>query len=132
MASTSSIGRGGSKGSAITTRSGAVATWWRAQKGELARDAIIGFVVGVVLFLGACWWDARLQARQDALASAIADRQDGVARDLANQAEVLENTRFVRQLATSTGAAPKPFGYINLRGAQLAGLELVCVRPTSR
>ena len=50
-------------------------------------------------FFGACWWDARLQTRQDALASAIADRQDRLARDLANQAEVLENTRFVRQLA---------------------------------
>jgi hypothetical protein len=37
---------------------------------RVAKDAIIGFVIGVVLFLGACWWDARLQARQDALASA--------------------------------------------------------------
>lgn len=127
MASTSSIGRGGSKGSAITTRSGAVATWWRAQKGELARDAIIGFVVGVVLFLGACWWDARLQARQDALASAIADRQDGVARDLANQAEVLENTRFVRQLAMMKGVLLKPFANIDLKGAELGGLNLQCV-----
>jgi len=103
-----------------------VATWWRVQRGDLAKDAMIGFVVGVVLFLGACWWDARLQARQDALASAIADRQDDLARDLANQAEVLENTRFVRQAATSTGTAAKPFASINLHGGQLAGLELLC------
>jgi hypothetical protein len=118
-------------------RPAAVATWWETQKGELARDAIIGFVVGVVLFVGACWWDARLQARQDALASAIAnrqdelakaiaERQDGLSRDLANQAEVLENTRFVRQIATSEGDTPKPFASINLRGAQLGGLVLGC------
>jgi uncharacterized protein YjbI with pentapeptide repeats len=137
MASSSSIGRPTSKGSAIATRFDRVATWWRAQRGELAKDAIIGFVVGVVLFLGACWWDARLQARQDALASAIAnrqdelakaiaDRQDGLSRDLANQAEVLENTRFVRQIATSKGDTPKPFASINLSGAELGGLSLAC------
>jgi uncharacterized protein YjbI with pentapeptide repeats len=126
MASTSSIRRAGSKGSAITTGPGAVATWWREQRGDLAKDAIIGFVIGVVLFLGACWWDARLQARQDALASAIADRQDDLARDLANQAEVLENTRFVRQVATTKGNTPKPFASINLGGAQLGGLNLGC------
>lgn len=107
-----------------------MARWWRAQKGELAKDAIIGFVVGVVLFLGACWWDAKLQARQDELASTIANRQDGLARDLANQAEVLENTRFVRQLATSDGGAPKPFASINLHGAELGGLNLECADTT--
>ena len=80
-----------------------MATWWREQRGDLAKDALISVVVGVALFFGACWWDARLQARQDALASAIADRQDELARDLANHAEVLENTRFVRQIATSRG-----------------------------
>lgn len=81
---------------------------------------------GVALFLGACWWDARLQARQDALASAIADRQDDLARDLANQAEVLENTRFLRQQATSTEKTPKPFANMNLIGAELGGLYLSC------
>jgi uncharacterized protein YjbI with pentapeptide repeats len=115
MASTSSIGRAGSKGSALPTRPGAVATWWREQRGELAKHAIIGFVVGVVLFLGACWWDARLQARQD-----------GLSRDLANQAEVLENTRFVRSIATSKEDTPKPFASINLHGAELGGLNLGC------
>jgi hypothetical protein len=63
------------------------------QRGDLAKDALISVVVGVVLFLGACCWDARLQARQDELttniaarqddlAKAIADRQDGLARDM--------------------------------------------------
>ena len=108
------------------SRHGAVAAWWRVQKGDLAKDAMIGFLVGIVLFLGACWWDARLQARQDALATAIADRQDGLARDLANQAEVLENIRFVRQIATSREKTAKPFASINLQGAELAGLFLTC------
>ena len=110
----------------LTFRFGAVARWWRVHRSDLAKDAIIGLVVGVVLFLGACWWDARLQARQDAFASAIADRQDDLARDLANQAEVLENTRFVRQIATSDGDMTKPFASINLVGAQLEGLSLRC------
>jgi uncharacterized protein YjbI with pentapeptide repeats len=123
--------------SAITTRPGAVVTWWREQKGDLAKDALISVVVGVALFLGACWWDARLQARQDELASTIADRQDGLAkaiadhqddlaRDLANQAEVLENTRFVRSIATSKEETPKPFASINLHGGELGGLNLGC------
>jgi uncharacterized protein YjbI with pentapeptide repeats len=79
-----------------------------------------------VLFLCACWWDARLEARQDRLTSATADRQDRLSRDLANQAEVLENTRFVRSIATSKEETPKPFASINLRGAELGGLELGC------
>jgi uncharacterized protein YjbI with pentapeptide repeats len=126
VASSSSILRARSRASARTTRVGTVASWWRAHKGDLIKDAIIGFLVGVVLFLGACWWDARLQARQDALSSAIADRQDRLARDLANQAEVLENTRFVRSIATSKEEMPKPFASINLHGAELGGLSLGC------
>jgi hypothetical protein len=51
-------------------------------------------------------WDARL-----------ADRQDRLARELADRAEVLENTRFVRQVAIEE-AAVKPFGGLNLRGAE--------------
>jgi uncharacterized protein YjbI with pentapeptide repeats len=85
-------------------------------RGDLVKDLIIGVVVGVLLLFGAMWWDAKL-----------VDRQDGLARDLAHQAEVLENTRFVRQLATSNTKAPKPFANINLEGAQLGGLELACI-----
>ena len=119
MASTSSIGHAGSKGSAITTRPGAVARWLRAYRGDLVKDLIIGVVVGVLLLFGAMWWDAKLVDRQEDLAKAIAERQDGLARDLAHQAEVLENTRFVRQVATSGGWRWKPFTSINLGGAQL-------------
>jgi hypothetical protein len=105
-----------------------VATWWRVQRGDLAKDALISVLVGVVLFLGACWWDARLQARQDDLAKSIANRQDDLARDLANHAEVLENTRFVREIGTSGGWRWKPFADINLGGAELGGLTLICAR----
>lgn len=98
--------------------------------------------MGVALLFGAWWWDAKLVARQDALASeiaarqddlakSIADRQDDLARDLANQAEVLENTRFVRSIATSEEETPKPFASINLHGAELGGLDLGC-RPRPR
>ena len=126
MTSTSSIGRAGSKGSAITTRPGAVARWWRAHRGDLAKDLIIGVVTGVLLLFGAMWWDAKLVDRQNGLARSIADRQDVLAQDLAHQAEVLENIRFVRQVATSNGKAPKPFANINLEGAELGGLKLEC------
>jgi uncharacterized protein YjbI with pentapeptide repeats len=106
-----------------------VATWWHTHRGGLAKDLIIGVVVGVLLLLGAMWWDAKLVDRQNGLAKAIADRQDHLAQDLANQAEVLENTRFVRQLATAEGGEmPKPFASINLRGAELDGLYLGCKR----
>jgi uncharacterized protein YjbI with pentapeptide repeats len=126
MASSSSVRPAAFRGSVSTSRLGTVAGWWRAQRGDLVKDAIIGFLVGVVLFLCACWWDARLEARQDRLTSAIADRQDRLSRDLANQAEVLENTRFVRSITTSKEETPKPFASINLRGAELGGLELGC------
>jgi hypothetical protein len=130
MASSSSIRPARLTGSLRTRRLGAVASWWRGQRGDLAKDAIIGVVVGVLLLLGAVWWDTKLQARQDALETAIADRQDGLAKaiadrqdrlaqDLAKQAEVLENTRFVRQIATSAGDTPKPFTSINLRARSL-------------
>jgi uncharacterized protein YjbI with pentapeptide repeats len=45
--------------------------------------------------------------------------------------EVLENVRFVRQVA-SDGKALKPFNGINLKEAQLGGLDLSCERLGSR
>ena len=133
MASSSNIRPARSKRPARARRFGAVAAWWRLQRGDLAKDAIISVVVGVpapfrrhVVGRQASGTAGRIgdaiAARQDVLAKSIADRQDDLARDLANQAEVLENTRFVRQIATSKGKTPKPFASINLRGAQLGGL----------
>jgi uncharacterized protein YjbI with pentapeptide repeats len=127
MASSSSIRPARLTGSLRRIRFGAVAGWWQVQRGDLAKDLIIGVVVGVFLLLGGMVWDARLADRQNDLAKAIAKGQEDQARNLANQAEVLENTRFVRQIATSEGREmPKPFASINLRGAELGGLYLGC------
>jgi hypothetical protein len=54
-----------------TSHFGAVAAWWQRHKGDLAKEAIIGLVVGVLLLIGGWVWDARLQARQEALERAI-------------------------------------------------------------
>ncbi len=77
-------------------------------------------------FLAPCGGTQSSSDRQNDLAKAIADHQDDLAQDLANQAEVLENTRFVRSIATSKEETPKPFASINLRGAELGGLGLGC------
>jgi uncharacterized protein YjbI with pentapeptide repeats len=126
MASTSSIGRAGSKGSAITTRPGALATWWRAQKGEWPRTPSLASLLASCSFLAPVGGTRGCRHGRTHWRAQIADRQDGLARDLANQAEVLENTRFVRQIATSRGRTPKPFASMNLSGAQLGGLLLIC------
>ena len=47
MASSSGIRPAALKGSVSTSRLGAVAAWWRAHKGDLAKEAIIALVVGV-------------------------------------------------------------------------------------
>ena len=48
--------------------------------------------------------------------------------------QVLENTRFVRQVALDTEATVQPFGGLALAGAQLAGLDLSCrvLGPSAR
>ena len=55
--------------------------------------------------------------------SRLAARQDRVARDLANRAEVLENLRFVRSTLTA-GLSLKPFAGLDLRGARWASAGL--------
>jgi uncharacterized protein YjbI with pentapeptide repeats len=44
--------------------------------------------------------------------------------ELANQVEVLENTRFARQLAIEVPSGPKPLTRVNLAGAPLNSLNL--------
>lgn len=89
-------------------------TWWNSQKNELYRDLVVAMVAGAVLLVGAIVFDRQIADRQDALAVKQADR-----------AEVLENTRFVRQAAMSH-SDPKPFSSMNLAAANLAGLPLAC------
>jgi uncharacterized protein YjbI with pentapeptide repeats len=110
---------------------GRVAVWLRRHQGELFKDLLVGFVVGVVLFVGALLWDIRLANRQDRLQQTLAKQQDELQMKLADQAEVLENTRFVRDVAVS-GSGARPFGGLNLRGAHLAGLDLGCKHHTNR
>ena len=100
----------GSHSRSVSRRWRSMRRWWRANRAEVGKDAIIALLV----LLGAFYWDDRL-----------ADRQDGLARDLADRAEVLENTRFVRQLVIEH-AAVKPLSTLNLQGADLAGLDPAC------
>jgi hypothetical protein len=99
--------------------------WLRRQGDDLIRDALIGLVVVAMGFGAAALWDSRLADRQNQLASDIAENQDQAARDLATANEVLENTRFVRQVVIDNAAA-KPFSRLNLAGASLGGLDLAC------
>jgi uncharacterized protein YjbI with pentapeptide repeats len=93
---------------------GAVLSWFDRQRDDLIRDALVGLVVGIVVLLGAMWWDNQ-----------IADRQEGLTRELAGISEVQENTRFIRQVVAD-GAVEKPFRGLNLRSAALSGLDLGC------
>ena len=55
----------------------------------------------------------------------IADRQEAQTEQLASAAEAQENLRFARELSTQRGGA-KPMNGIDLRAANLSGLQLGC------
>lgn len=93
---------------------GPVRRFFYRQRDELTRDAILGVLLVIVAFGSAAWWDTRLDARQEALE----ERRNA-------RAEVLENTRFLRQVAID-GAVVKPFTGLVLRGARLSRLNLGC------
>ncbi|WP_345711460.1 pentapeptide repeat-containing protein [Kineococcus glutinatus] len=78
-----------------------------------------GVVAGFVIFPATVWSDSRL-----------AQRQEQVEEQRAEQQEVLENVRFVRERSGQRDAA-KPFRGLNLTEASLAGLDLSCAEPTS-
>lgn len=84
------------------------------QRNELIRDALLGTAFVVVAFSAASWWDS-LQAERE---------QDLESHRTAYQ-EVLENTRFVRQVVID-GSQTMPFSSLRLSGAQLSGLDLGC------
>lgn len=94
--------------------SGPVRSFLHRQRDDLLRDGLIGAVLACLALGGAAWWDARLAGRQEALENERVQRQ-----------EVLENTRFVRQVVVEGGAA-MPFVGLDLRGAELGGLDLSC------
>jgi len=99
--------------------------WFGRQRDDLARDALVGFVVLGVGLLFAAWWDGRLSDRQNQLSRDQTTASNKLARDLATTSEVQENIRFVRQVAIDNSAL-KPFRGLNLSGANLGGLDLSC------
>lgn len=93
-------------GSPISRSPGTVRAFVQRQGDDLIRDAIVGGAIALVVFGAAMWWDGRL----------------------ANRQEVLENTRFVRQVAIDS-PMQKPLAGLNLQQAQLRGLNLGCAIP---
>ncbi len=117
-------------------------SWWQRHRDDLSKDAVVSLVVGMVLLAGALYWDTRLADRQDRLSRElndaqvrlsreIADRQDRIAQEQADRAEVLENVRFVRQLAVERTPI-KPFASLNLQKGDLGALNLGCVDQVPR
>lgn len=89
-----------------TRRQGALATW--------RNEIVVGLLVGSILTFVQIYSDADNAARQNELAATQNSK-----------AEVLENTRFVRQVAMSRDTV-RPFQGLNLKGAVLTGLPLWC------
>jgi uncharacterized protein YjbI with pentapeptide repeats len=85
-----------------------MADWWQRHRDSWLHDLTIGLVVAVPIFAATTILDER-----------AADRQ-----------EVLENLRFVRDRASEVGGV-KPFGGLNLHGAELGSLRLGCSYPRS-
>lgn len=100
----------------------ASASWWPRLKDEVMRDLMValvsgtaaGAVVTIPIFVAS--------ARQT---EQIAGRQEQLEQRRFEQAEVLENMRFVRDRAAEPGGL-KPFTRLNLSGADLARLPLGC------
>jgi uncharacterized protein YjbI with pentapeptide repeats len=81
----------------------------------LVRDALLAVVVLIAGFCATFWLEDRISSQQQALDDSRAERQ-----------EVLENTRFIREVVINPDARVQPFQRLNLVGASLAGLDLDC------
>lgn len=88
--------------------------WWGRQGEDLVRELLVAAVVGAALLAAGFAWDAQMAERDEANAEAIA-----------LNAEMLENTRYVRSLSGDASGPPSFLG-MYLRGANLATLELSC------
>ena len=82
---------------------------------DLARDLVIGLILVLAGFATAFWLESR-----------IAQQQQEIEERRSNQQEVLENTRFVREVVLNPDVKVQPFMGLNLAGAQLAYLDLSC------
>lgn len=81
----------------------------------LAREVLLAVVVLLAGFCATFWLEARISSQQTALDDSRAQQQ-----------EVLENTRFIREVVLNPDARVQPFQRLNLAGASLAGLDLDC------
>mgnify|MGYP003591019625 FL=1 len=84
---------------------------------DLARDLVVGLLLVLAGFGTAFWLENRIAHQQQAIEAQRADR-----------AEVLENTRFVREVAINPDVSSLPFSGLNLRESELSGLDLSCRR----
>lgn len=81
----------------------------------MVREALLAVVVLLAGFCATFWLEARISSQQTALDDSRAEQQ-----------EVLENTRFIREVVLNPDARVQPFQRLNLTGASLAGLDLDC------
>jgi Pentapeptide repeats (8 copies) len=87
--------------------------WWTREPSWWVKDVVVALLIGVVL-VGGQWL---LDNRRAAVDRQLEDQRNAAA-------ERLENLRFIRD-RSSSAAASRPFGSLDLRGLQLAQLHLV-------
>ena len=98
-----------------------VREYWSAHSGELVNQLGLQLIVGVLVGLGVgAWllaWQTTIEERREEQAQAL----DAVQ---AERAEMLADVAYIRETLRDGG--PKAFLNLNLRNANLAGLDLGC------
>ena len=106
---------------------------WKLARYSLRSDARIAVALALVVFAATWWLENRMVERAELAEEGMAERAELAEERMAERAEIAENVRFVRQVAIQVaiddGADVKPFRGLNLRKADLAGLNLRCARP---
>ncbi len=80
----------------------------------MARDCVAALFVSTLVVLASAWLDDRRSGRE----AKLEDRR-------VEQQEIMENLRFVREVAVTPGSL-KPFRNLDLRGTSLSALDLSC------
>lgn len=96
---------------------------------DLARDLVIGLILVLAGFATAFWLEHSIADQQQALEAQRSAQQIEIEESRQRSQEVLENTRFVREVALNPDAAAQPFNGLSLGGAQLGSLNLACRGP---
>jgi len=92
-------------------RRGHIRSFLDRHRDQLIRDALVGLSLAIVAFALAAWWDNQAAERQETIE----------AQRFQNQ-QILENTRFARELSLTSG--PKPLSGLDLQGTVLNRLTL--------